>query len=232
MNAHTQYQQAEEAAKRAEQKARLDIARASANERGPDALALFIEREKTDPNAAIAGEMQEGAKTRQRDIEARLASGGMTQDEIARRFQTPTGFMYGPAEAELKASRTPQQEANDARAMIIALGKQRQEAKLLGQELSPAEEAAYQDAVTIYNAAQSRSRGRVGVQRDTEGARQGESLHRGYAQPAIPAVPAQPAAKPSSTPPPPPLSKYPEQWVKGKRYIQMPDGKLYLSKVQ
>ena len=231
LSAHTQYKQAEEAAQRAEQKSRLDIARASANERGPEALSQFVEREKTDPEGAIAQELQGGAKTQQRDLEAQLISAGMSQEEVARRFQTPTGFMYGPAKAELKAARTPQQEITDARAVITAYGKRIGPDSL--EPLSEEEKQIYQDALTVYNAGLSRSKSRAGVQRDTtdSGAREGESLHRGYR--AAPAAQQTAAAKPSPTPPPPPLNpKYPEQWVGGKRYVQMPDGKLYLSKVQ
>ena len=221
-----------EEAQRVQQHSRLEAARKQAAELGEDASARFFEREKTDPESAITGVMQEGAALRQKNLEAQLINSGMTPEEITEKFQRPEGFMYPAAEAAAKVRVNPAQEASQAQKMFLELSEMRKEARYKPDDpkpnsrWSPQLEEAFQNSFNYYNQMQARANKRAGVQG------MGTQLTQPVAVPVTGAKPA-PAARPAATPAPPPLNPaYPEQWVGGKRYIKMPDGKLYLSKVQ
>ena len=208
-------------AQRINQQNRLETARKQAAELGEDALARFFEREKADPEAAITGVMQEGTALRQKNLEAQLINSGMTPQEIAQKFQRPEGFMYPAAEAAAKVRTNPQQEVSRVGNSLTDLMQEKREA---GRKWTPMQEDALQRTYELYNQTLDRA-GVRGMPRT------GPTTATPTPTPAG-AKPA-PSPRPSATPPPPPLNPaYPEGWRDGKRYVQKPDGKWYLSKVQ
>jgi len=205
----TQFQKAEDAARRTEDRSRLETARKQAAELGPDVLARFFDDAKVDPEKAISGVMQQAAQIEQANIQAQLQSGGMTQEEIAAKFggTADVPFKYSAAKAETKMRMTPAQEAANIRSMYTTLASQRQKAGGFdpnfpdNPEWPLAREQIFLKAEADLNALLDRGTGRAGVQGVAPAA------------PAIPSAPQPAAAAPTS--PPMAIGK------SGRKYIQL-----------
>ena len=176
--------------------------------------------------------------------------------------QTGRPFDYQAASQGPKSRAFLATERNRAGSEVLALDKQRKGYDPTAPDPYANAEDWNEDKEQIYQQKREYWRSltpeigsnRAGVQNMSPGAIQvAQQQAFNYATtpaqiPARPAVPPQRVpitqqqarAVPTPTAPvtapkavPPPLNPaYPEQWVGGKRYVQMPDGKLYLSKVQ
>jgi hypothetical protein len=166
----TWYQKEAEKQGQTEQQKRLDDARKVVNELGPDAIADFYQTQKNEgTEAAIEKVTKVAGDIKQSNLIAQLKNAGLTEEQIQAKYRggtTGEPFKYAAAEFEAKTKVNPELDYNRATANLLALQKQRQEARYDPNSAEPNPdwndqmEAVYQGAWTNVN----RLGARAGIQ--------------------------------------------------------------------
>jgi hypothetical protein len=164
----TDYQKQLNAQVRLEENKRLDDARKTAIDLGPDQLADFFNTQKNEgTEAAIQKVTQAAAGVKQSNLIAQLKNAGLTEEQIQEKYgggTTGEPFKYAAAEYEAKQKVNPKLDHDRAVATFLQLQKQRDLDGTDPEKWTDLHEKAYQDSLIDVDQTGARVFNRAGVQ--------------------------------------------------------------------